>query len=57
MATRKLTPVEVLQRLQHRLEKRMGALQRAKLDGYAIVISELETEMDYLRRATRYLEE
>jgi hypothetical protein len=57
MATRKLTPVEVLLRLQHRLEKRMEVLQRAKLDGYEIVISELETEMDYLRRAQRYLEE
>jgi hypothetical protein len=57
MATRKLTQVEVLQRLQRRLEKRMEVLQRAKLDGYEIVISELETEMDYLRRAQRYLEE
>jgi hypothetical protein len=57
MATRKLTPVEVLLRLQDRLEKRMEAIQRAKLDGYEIVISELEQEMDYLRRATRYLEE
>jgi hypothetical protein len=56
MATRKLTPVEVLLRLQDRLEKRMEAIQRAKLDGYEIVISELETEMDYLRRAARYLE-
>jgi hypothetical protein len=57
MATRKLTPVEVLQRLQRRLVKRMEAIQRVKLEGYEIVISELETEMDYLRRATRYLEE
>jgi hypothetical protein len=57
MAKRKLTPVEVLLRLQQRLEKRMEAIQRAKVDGYATVISELETEMDYLRRAQRYLEE
>jgi hypothetical protein len=57
MAKRKLTPVEVLLRLPHRLEKRMEVLQRGKLDGYEIVISELETEMDYLRRAQRYLEE
>jgi hypothetical protein len=35
----------------------MEAIQRAKLEGFEIVISELETEMDYLRRATRYLEE
>jgi hypothetical protein len=35
----------------------MEALQRVKLDAYAVVISELETELDYLRRATRYLEE
>jgi hypothetical protein len=54
---RKLTPVEVLQRLLRRLEKRMEALQRVKLDGYRGVISELETEQDYLRRAIRYLEE
>jgi hypothetical protein len=58
MATRpKLTPVQVLQRLQARLEKRMEALQRVKLAGYEMVISELEIEMDYLRRAARYLEE
>jgi len=56
MATRpKLTPVQVLERLQHRLEKRMEALHRVKLDGFQMVISELETEMDYLRRAARYL--
>lgn len=27
-----------------------------KLDGFQMVISELEVEQDYLRRATRYLE-
>jgi hypothetical protein len=32
-------------------------LQRAKLEGFEIVITELETEMDYLRRAQRYLGE
>ena len=52
----KLTPVQVLERPQNRLEKRMEALQRIKLDGYAVVISKLETELDYLRRAMRYLE-
>lgn len=58
MATRsKLTPVQVLERLQHRLEKRMEALQRVELEGFQMVISELEVELDYLRRATRYLEE
>ncbi len=58
MATRpKLTPVQVLDRLQRRLEKRMESLQRVKLPGFEVVISELETEMGYLRRATRYLEE
>jgi hypothetical protein len=36
---RKLTPVEVLQRLLRRLEKRMEALQRVKLAGYEIVIN------------------
>jgi hypothetical protein len=39
----------------------MEALQRVKLAGYEFVISELEVELDfeldYLRRATRYLEE
>jgi hypothetical protein len=54
---RKLTPVEVLQRLLRRLEKRMEALQRAKLDGYQIVIAEMEVEQEYLRRAIRYLGE
>jgi hypothetical protein len=54
---RKLTPIEVLQRLLRRLEKRMEALQRVKLAGYEIVITELEVEQDYLRRAIRYLEE
>jgi hypothetical protein len=53
----KLTPVQVLERLQRRLEKWMEALQRVKLEGFEIVIRELETEMDDLRRATRYLEE
>jgi hypothetical protein len=57
MPPRKLTPTQVLERLLIRLEKRMEALQRLKLDGYAMVISELETEMDFLRRARRYLEE
>jgi hypothetical protein len=57
MLARKLTPIEVLERLLIRLEKRMEAIQRIKLDGYAMVISEMETEMDYLRRARRYLEE
>jgi hypothetical protein len=32
-------PVKVLQRLLRRLEKRMGALQRVKLEGYQIVRS------------------
>jgi hypothetical protein len=54
---RKLTPVQVLERLLNRLEKRMEALQRVKLDGFQMVISELENEMDFLRRAKRYLEE
>ena len=58
MAARaKLTPIEVLERLQLRLEKRMEALQRVKLAGFEIVVAELEIELDLLRRATRYLEE
>ena len=52
----KLTAVEVFERLQLRLEKRMEVLQRVKLEGYAMVISELEVELDLLRRAQRYLE-
>jgi hypothetical protein len=54
---RKLTPIEVLNRLLKRLEKRAEALQRVKLEGNAAIINELEVEMDYLRRATRYLED
>jgi hypothetical protein len=57
MPPRKLTPVQVLERLLTRLEKRMEALQRVKLDGFQMVIAELEVEQDYLRRAKRYLEE
>jgi hypothetical protein len=57
MPPRKLTPVQVLERLLTRLEERMEAPQRVKLDGFQMVISELEVEQDYLRRAMRYLEE
>ena len=53
----KLTPIQVLERLQLRLEKRMEALQRVKLAGFDMAIAELEVELDLLRRATRYLEE
>jgi hypothetical protein len=53
----KLTPVQVLQRLQLRVEKRMEALQRVKLEGFDMVLAELQVELDLLRRATRYLEE
>ena len=42
MPTRKLTPVQVLERLLSRLEKRMESLQRIKLDGFQMVISEFE---------------
>jgi hypothetical protein len=38
-------------------EKRMEALQRVKFYGFQMVISELEVEQDYLRRAKRCLEE
>jgi hypothetical protein len=34
-----------------------GSLQRVKLSGFEVVITELEVELDYLRRTTRYLEE
>jgi hypothetical protein len=57
MPARRLSPPKVIERLLTRLEKRMEALQRVKLDGYNVAISELETELDYLRRAKRYLEE
>jgi hypothetical protein len=57
MATRpKLIPVEVLQRLLRRLEKRMESLQRVKLRDIGVVVSELEVEQDYLRRTMRYLQ-
>jgi hypothetical protein len=32
-------------------------LSTVKLDGFQMVIAELEVEQDYLRRAKRYLEE
>jgi hypothetical protein len=51
------TELPYFERLLTRLEKRLEALQRVKLDGFQMVISELEVEMDYLRRAKRYLEE
>ena len=51
----KLTPTQVLERRLNRLEKRMEGLQRVTLDGFPMVISELE--VDYLRRAKRYLDE
>ncbi len=31
----------------------MEALQRVRLDGFQMVISEMEVEMDYLHRAKR----
>jgi hypothetical protein len=52
----KLTPTQVLERLLNRLEKRMEVLQRVKLDGFQMIIAEMEVEMDYLGRAKRYLE-
>jgi hypothetical protein len=42
MPARKLTRIQVLERFLTRLEKRMEALQRVKLDGFQMVISELE---------------
>jgi hypothetical protein len=57
MPARKLTPTQVIERLLIRLEKRMEALQRVKLEGYGVAIGELEVEQDFLRRAKRYLEE
>ena len=54
----KLKPVEVLGRLQARLTKRIAALERVGIgDGFAMVISELKVELDYLKRAQKYLEE
>jgi hypothetical protein len=46
MPTRKLTPVQVLERLLARLEKRMEALQRVKLDGFQMVIAALEVKQE-----------
>lgn len=46
----KLTPIQVLERLQRRIEKRMESLQRVKLSGFDAVIAELEVELDLLRR-------
>jgi hypothetical protein len=35
----------------------MEALQRVKLEGFDMVLAELQVELDFQRRATRYLEE
>ena len=35
----------------------MEALQRVKLEGFDMVLAELEVELHLLRRATRYLED
>jgi hypothetical protein len=35
----------------------MEGLQRVKLEGFDMVLAELQVELDFLRRATRYLEE
>jgi hypothetical protein len=51
----KLTCIECLERLQKRVEGRIDALMRVRLDGNAAVISELRVELDYLRRALRYI--
>lgn len=52
---RKLTAVEVIARLEARVEKRIDGLQRVGLPGFEVAISELETELDLLRRAIKYL--
>jgi hypothetical protein len=57
MAAVRLTPPQVLDRLLTRLEKRIGALNRVKLPGFEMVISELEVERNYLLRARRYPEQ
>jgi hypothetical protein len=45
---RYLPTIQVLERLLTRLEKRLEALQRVKLDGFQMVISELEVEREAL---------
>ena len=52
---RKLTAVEVVARLEARVEKRIDGLQRVGLPGFEAAITELETELDLLRRAIKYL--
>src|ERR1700722_8675749 len=44
----KLPPVQVLQRVQRRLEKRMEALQRTKLDGCPTLTKGLARELDIM---------
>ena len=46
MPTRKLTLIQVLECLLIRLGNRMGAFQRVKLDGFQMVISELEVGLN-----------
>jgi hypothetical protein len=52
----KLTPLEVFDKLIRRLEKRVDALERVKLDGLKPTISELQVEIQYLNRARDYVE-
>ena len=54
---RKLSPVQVLERLQARLQRRVAALEGVQLDGYTIAIAELRIALDLLHRAQRYLEQ
>jgi hypothetical protein len=49
--------MQCLERLQRRIEKRISALERTRLIGNEPVIAELRVELDFLRRALRYLRE
>jgi hypothetical protein len=52
----KLTPLEVFDKLIRRLEKRVDALKRVKLDGFGPVIAELSEEIHFLNRGRDYIE-
>jgi hypothetical protein len=57
LPTRKLNCLQCLERLQRRIEKRISALERTRLIGNEPVLAELRVELDFLRRALRYLRE
>lgn len=51
-----LTPEQCLDRIIFRTRKRIQALRDIRLEGFAAAIAELETVLDLMVRARRYIE-